>query len=103
MLPLLKIAFCTALLGVFPVNATDWSQWRGGHRDGAAPGAPWAASLAGIELQWRVPVGKGYPGPVVGGDRVFVVETVDKKTVGCARVVTGDRATVVASHLVQYG
>ena len=40
---------------------------------------------------------------VVGGDRVFVVETVDKKTVGCARVVTGDRASVVASHLVQYG
>ena len=50
MLPLLKIAFCTALLGVFPVNATDWSQWRGAQRDGAAPGAPWAASLAGIEL-----------------------------------------------------
>ena len=82
MLPLLKIAFCTALLGVFPVNATDWSQWRGAQRDGAAPGAPWAASLAGIELQWRVPLGKGYPGPVVDGDRVFVVETIDKKTVG---------------------
>lgn len=82
MLPLLKIAFCTALLGAFSVNATDWSQWRGAQRDGAAPGAPWAASLAGIELQWRVPLGKGYPGPVVGGDRVFVVETIDKKTVG---------------------
>ena len=85
MLPLLKIAFCTALLGVFPVNATDWSQWRGAQRDGAAPGAPWAASLASIELQWRVRLGKGYPGTVVGGDLVYVVETVDKKPWVCAR------------------
>jgi outer membrane protein assembly factor BamB len=30
---------------------------------------------------WRVELGKGYPGPIVAGERVFVVETVDDETV----------------------
>jgi len=33
-------------------------------------------------LTWRVDLGKGYPGPLVAGDRVFVVESTDSKTVG---------------------
>ena len=37
------------------------------------PGFPWAESLDGLERQWRIPLGKGFPGPTVGRDRVFVV------------------------------
>ncbi len=32
--------------------------------------------------QWRVPLGKGYTGPLITNDRVFVVETVDDETAG---------------------
>jgi len=69
-------------LAVLPVAAADWPQWRGPDRDGRAPGQSWSDSLAGFELGWRVPLGKGYPGPLVAVDRVFVVETVDDETVG---------------------
>ena len=62
--------------------ATDWSQWRGPERDGYAPGVAWPQSLTDLEPIWRVPLGKGYPGPVVTADKVFVVETVDRNTVG---------------------
>ena len=69
-------------LAVLPVAAADWPQWRGPDRDGRAPGQSWSDSLAGFELGWRVQLGKGYPGPLVAVDRVFVVETVDDETVG---------------------
>ena len=51
-----------------------WPQWRGPQRDGHVAGSDWPASLDGAKLRWRVPLGKGYPGPIVAGDRVFVVE-----------------------------
>lgn len=63
-----------------PHRAPDWTQWRGASRDGVAPGADWPESLAGLERVWRVEIGKGYPGPIVFGDRVFVVETADEDT-----------------------
>jgi outer membrane protein assembly factor BamB len=61
--------------------ADDWSQWRGPHRDGRSAGAPWPGSLDHLETLWEVPLGKGYPGPIVTRDRVFVVETIDSGTV----------------------
>jgi len=59
----------------------DWPQWRGPQRSGLAPDATWPASLDALKRQWRVELGKGYPGPIVSGDRVFVVETADSKTI----------------------
>jgi len=61
--------------------AVAWNQWRGPARDGSVPGDDWPADLGGLERQWRIELGKGYPGPIVAGDRVFVVETVDSKSV----------------------
>ncbi len=58
-----------------------WNQWRGPARDGSVPGQGWPADLERLEPLWRVELGKGYPGPIVAPDRVFVVETVDRKTV----------------------
>jgi outer membrane protein assembly factor BamB len=37
--------------------------------------------LQGLILEWRLELGKGYPGPLVAADRVFVMETVDRETV----------------------
>ena len=71
--------------------AADWPQWRGPDRDGhARTEATWPDDLTGLEQIWRLELGKGYPGPIVVGDRVFVVETVDGKTEGARAL---DRAT----------
>ncbi len=52
-----------------------WPQWRGPHRDGRAGGAPWPDDLRCLEPLWRVELDRGYPGPIVTADRVFVAET----------------------------
>jgi outer membrane protein assembly factor BamB len=61
--------------------AADWPQWRGPGRDGHAPGKPWPASFDALRLNWRVPLGKGYPGPIVTPERIFVVETVNDDSI----------------------
>lgn len=71
-------------LAIAPLLAADagrWSQWRGPQRDGHVGGEPWPDRLASLEPAWRVPLGKGYPGPVVDAKRVFVVETRNERTV----------------------
>ncbi|MFO0877495.1 MAG: PQQ-binding-like beta-propeller repeat protein [Gemmataceae bacterium] len=58
-------------------NPAQWMQWRGPQRDGIVQGPPWPATLQGsaLEERWRVELAEGYPGPIVGKDRIFVVET----------------------------
>jgi len=58
-----------------------WPQWRGPHRDGTVDGAPWPDKLDARHLQtsWRQEIGHGYSGPIVTIDRVFTVETRDKR------------------------
>lgn len=58
-------------------DAAPWAQWRGPLRDGSVPGSGWPESLQRLDRLWRVELGEGYPGPVVFGDKVFVVESVD--------------------------
>ena len=53
-------------------SATDWPQWRGPSRDGAAP-APtdpkaWPEQLT---QKWKVDVGLGYATPLVIGNRIY--------------------------------
>lgn len=50
----------------------DWNQWRGPGRNGTVAGDLWPADFSGLESEWRVDLGKGYSGPLVVGDRVFV-------------------------------
>jgi outer membrane protein assembly factor BamB len=59
-----------------------WPQWRGPSRDGTVQGPAWPDQLGPQHLveQWRVPLGPGYSGPIVGHDSVFVTETVDQQT-----------------------
>src|SRR5439155_27063490 len=56
--------------------ADDWPQWLGPQRDGV-----WRESgildkfpKGGPKQLWKVPIGGGYAGPAVVGDRVFVTD-----------------------------
>jgi len=73
------LATC-ALLAAWPAAAEPselWTQWRGPERTGHSAGPAWPGDLSGLEEVWRVELGRGYPGPIVGQDRVFVAETQD--------------------------
>lgn len=64
-----------------PETAAIWPQWRGPLRTGESPGGKaWPDSLAGLSKLWRVELDKGYPGPIVSEDRVFVAETANLDT-----------------------
>jgi outer membrane protein assembly factor BamB len=61
--------------GLVPTHAqqrsTDWPQWRGVNRDGAATFSSPAAWPEQLSLKWKVDVGIGYAAPIIAGDRVF--------------------------------
>jgi outer membrane protein assembly factor BamB len=57
-----------------------WTQWRGPARTGLSKGAPWPDHLAGLTPLWHVDLDKGYPGPIVSANRVFVAETANGET-----------------------
>lgn len=56
--------------------ADDWPQWLGPQRDGVwrEKGLVQQFPDKGPKLLWRVPLGQGYSGPSVVGDRVFVMD-----------------------------
>jgi outer membrane protein assembly factor BamB len=62
--------------------ATDWPQWRGPNRDGAAASfaepASWPERLV---RQWRVEVGLGYAAPITVGNRVYMFTRQDSNEV----------------------
>jgi outer membrane protein assembly factor BamB len=90
--PIALVVVCT-LLSVADVrgeNASAWPQWRGPNRDGFVAAGTWPDGLeqARLERRWRVDLGPGYSGPLVGTipgpagpiEAVFVTETRGKKT-----------------------
>ena len=64
-----------AVCGLAPAIAqrpsSDWPQWRGSNRDGAATFAPPATWPERLNQKWKVEVGIGYAAPITVGDRVF--------------------------------
>jgi outer membrane protein assembly factor BamB len=63
-----------ALGGLLPAHAqqsTDWPQWRGTSRDGAATFAVPKAWPDALTMKWKVEVGTGYAAPITVGDRVY--------------------------------
>ncbi|MDH3629420.1 MAG: PQQ-like beta-propeller repeat protein [Acidobacteriota bacterium] len=90
---LLTFAVCGVAAAESPA-VPDWDQWRGPQRTGAVPGDSWPASLEGLVEMWSVDLGKGYPGPIVTESLVFVVETVDRKTVAARALSREDGAEV---------
>ncbi len=58
--------------------AADWPQWRGPGRDGVWSETGIIEAFPGPELRpvWSAPVGAGYSGPTVAGDRVYLTDRV---------------------------
>ncbi|MCX6901106.1 MAG: PQQ-like beta-propeller repeat protein [Verrucomicrobia bacterium] len=58
--------------------ADDWPQWLGPQRDGVwrETGILEKFPAGGPTVRWRVPLGGGYAGPAVAGERVFVTDRV---------------------------
>src|SRR5688572_24834657 len=52
-------------------RSTDWAQWRGANRDGAANFAAPKAWPDALVKKWQVEVGTGYAAPITVGDRVY--------------------------------
>ena len=69
---------------VAPLAASiNWDEWRGPTRDGMVhKGAqvwPEKLSKENFKKAWTVELAEGYASPIVFGERVFTVETKDKK------------------------
>ena len=68
-------ALLLAVSGLAPAIAqranTDWPQWRGTNRDGAATFSSPAAWPEKLTMKWKVDVGIGYAAPITVGDRVY--------------------------------
>lgn len=66
------------LLVILPLTAIadDWGQWFGPQRDGVwrETGILEKFPSGGPKVLWRTPVNRGYAGPSVVGDRVFVMD-----------------------------
>lgn len=64
------------IIGGTRLQADDWPQWMGPQRDGVwrETGIVDTFPAGGPPVRWRVPVGGGYAGPAVVGDRVYVTD-----------------------------
>ena len=77
----------TCVLGLFvsamSVFAHDWPQFLGPQRNGVYTGPRLAASwpAGGPKRVWRKPVGQGFAGPVVAGDRLILFHRVGNEEV----------------------
>lgn len=59
-------------------RADDWPQWLGPQRDGVwrEDGILDKFPQDGPKVLWRTPIGSGYAGPAVAGDRVYITDRV---------------------------
>jgi hypothetical protein len=70
-------AFLICVLGIqHSVRAEDWPCWRGPRGDGAwqAPKLPDKWPADGLKTLWKKPVGGGYAGITVAGDKVLTMD-----------------------------
>jgi outer membrane protein assembly factor BamB len=61
-----------------PARCDDWPQWLGPQRDGIwrENGIVDRFPSGGPKVRWRVPIGYGFAGPAVSGDRVYVCDRI---------------------------
>lgn len=65
------------LFALLPMSTTlaDWPQWRGPNRDGTLVGSTLPEKLpATLPLQWKQPLGGGFGGISVVGQRLYVMD-----------------------------
>ncbi len=78
---LLVVTLVASALAPAAEPPATWAQWRGPTRDCKVALTPaWPSRLTSDNFKqiWHVDLQPGYSGPIVSGDRVFVVETRDK-------------------------
>ncbi len=70
----MKVLFSLLAAGVLTASADDWPRWMGEKADGVwrEDGIRNDLPKEGAPVVWRVPVGWGYSGPAVVGDRVYL-------------------------------
>ena len=65
------------------IAAPDWLEWRGPTRDGqihkGAKAWPDRLSKENLKKVWSKDLAQGYSSPIISGNRIFTVETKDKK------------------------
>ncbi|MBY0232144.1 MAG: hypothetical protein K2W96_22935 [Gemmataceae bacterium] len=81
------------------VRADDWPQWMGEKRDGAwrEEGTLEKFPEGGPKTLWRVPVGRGYSGPTVVGDRVYLMDRAPRPRWWAARSTPAARWAICAA------
>src|SRR5882724_4091060 len=71
---LLATVLCSSV-GATPGLADDWPQWGGPKRDGVWRESGIVETLPSkLQYKWKTPIGAGYAGPAVVGDRVYVTD-----------------------------
>jgi outer membrane protein assembly factor BamB len=70
-----------ALAAAAPGRAADWPQWLGPDREGVwrETGLLDKFPRGGPKVLWRKPLGTGYSGPAVAGNRVYVMDRIRPK------------------------
>ncbi len=66
----------TTVCSAGTARADDWPEWLGARRDGVWRETGLVAKFpqGGPKVLWRAPLGAGYSGPAVAGDRVYVMD-----------------------------
>lgn len=70
----MKILSVVFAVGILTASADDWPRWMGAKADGVWTEKGIRSDLpeSGAPVAWRVPVGWGYSGPAVAGDKVYL-------------------------------
>src|SRR5438093_4177471 len=87
--------FASLLLIATFVKADDWPQWRGPNRDGVWNETNVMQSFppGGLEISWRVPVGRGWSSPVVARGRVYLTDVQIARSNATERVLCFDETS----------
>jgi len=89
-------------------RAEDWPRWRGPRGDGSWKGPALADAFpaAGLRTVWKKPVGAGYAGLSVVGDRLYTMdrlkEPTERERVVCLGAATGETVWT-HDYPVEYG
>jgi outer membrane protein assembly factor BamB len=78
MLHLVLAAWLCDMAVTAVARADDWPQWLGPRRDGIwrETGILKTFPKEGPKVRWRTPIGGGYAGPAVAGNRVYVTDRI---------------------------
>ncbi|MBL8795374.1 MAG: PQQ-like beta-propeller repeat protein [Planctomycetia bacterium] len=71
-------AFLLLLIVLSTAQADEWPQWLGPQRDGVwrETGILEKFPEGGPKVRWKTPIGAGYAGPAVVGDKVFITDRI---------------------------